>query len=323
MNNSVNRLTSGDLRNLAYGMDPKAQKTGRGFICRCPAHDDRNPSLSIALGRQGQLLLYCNAGCTFEDVMDELVQRGLLESYTSAFGESSQQGLHYACGEQLRQSKICTARELWGKSLPLQGTVAETYLRSRLGHYLTSIPRALRYLHACKHPSGSVYPCMIAEVTHCPHNTTQAVHRTFLRHDGMGKAEVEPSKMLLGHANGGAVRLATATEELILCEGIEDGLTLQSIIKKPVWVAGSASFLKSIVLPALPLAATVYIAHDNDRAGREARDVLGNRLAGEGRKVKIQTPPSPYKDFNELVLKELTASPLTESALNSSERNSR
>ena len=26
MNSSVNRLTSGDLRNLAYGMDPKAQK---------------------------------------------------------------------------------------------------------------------------------------------------------------------------------------------------------------------------------------------------------------------------------------------------------
>ena len=179
MNSFVNSLSYNDLRNLAYGMDPKAQKTGGGFTCRCPAHDDHNPSLSLTIGDTGKLLLYCHAGCTFEDVMDELVQRGLLESYTSAFGESSQQGLHHSSEDPQHQTRIGYAKELWQQSLPLKGTVAEAYLRSRLGDYLTAIPIVLRYLHACRHPSGNFYPCMIAEVTHCPHNTIQAVHSAY------------------------------------------------------------------------------------------------------------------------------------------------
>lgn len=35
----------------------------RGWIGRCPAHDDRSPSLAIAEGRDGRILLRCHAGC--------------------------------------------------------------------------------------------------------------------------------------------------------------------------------------------------------------------------------------------------------------------
>ena len=38
------------------------------WISRCPAHTDRTPSLSIGIGAEGQILLYCFAGCTVEDV---------------------------------------------------------------------------------------------------------------------------------------------------------------------------------------------------------------------------------------------------------------
>jgi 5S rRNA maturation endonuclease (ribonuclease M5) len=36
--------------------------------CTCPAHDDRNPSLSIT-ERDGKLLFYCHSGCATEDVL--------------------------------------------------------------------------------------------------------------------------------------------------------------------------------------------------------------------------------------------------------------
>lgn len=36
--------------------------TGRGSSARCPAHQDQSPSLSVAIGRGGQLLLFCHAG---------------------------------------------------------------------------------------------------------------------------------------------------------------------------------------------------------------------------------------------------------------------
>lgn len=45
---------------------------GNGWRARCPAHDDRNPSLSIAYGEGGRILLKCHAGCTFEQITGAL-----------------------------------------------------------------------------------------------------------------------------------------------------------------------------------------------------------------------------------------------------------
>jgi hypothetical protein len=43
-----------------------------GWTARCPAHDDLVNSLSIAEGADGRVLLYCHAGCAFEDVVAAL-----------------------------------------------------------------------------------------------------------------------------------------------------------------------------------------------------------------------------------------------------------
>lgn len=49
-----------------HGHDPR--KAGAGWCCRCPAHDDRNPSLSIHAGDDGRALVNCHAGCTVDAV---------------------------------------------------------------------------------------------------------------------------------------------------------------------------------------------------------------------------------------------------------------
>jgi len=44
--------------------------TGRGrWVARCPAHDDKHPSLSLKVGDSGALLLYCWAGCSLEEIV--------------------------------------------------------------------------------------------------------------------------------------------------------------------------------------------------------------------------------------------------------------
>jgi hypothetical protein len=44
-------------------------KGGNGqWTARCPAHDDRNASLTVAVGRDGQLLVTCWAGCNLEAI---------------------------------------------------------------------------------------------------------------------------------------------------------------------------------------------------------------------------------------------------------------
>lgn len=51
----------------------------------CPAHDDRNPSLSMC-EKDGKLLLRCHAGCEQRDVIEALKARGLWECSDSAEG---------------------------------------------------------------------------------------------------------------------------------------------------------------------------------------------------------------------------------------------
>ena len=45
------------------------QKSGGGWVARCPAHGDDNPSLSIARGEDGRWLVHCHAGCSAEAVV--------------------------------------------------------------------------------------------------------------------------------------------------------------------------------------------------------------------------------------------------------------
>jgi putative DNA primase/helicase len=44
-------------------------KSGGGWMALCPAHADRNPSLSIDQGDDGRVLIKCMAGCDTEDVL--------------------------------------------------------------------------------------------------------------------------------------------------------------------------------------------------------------------------------------------------------------
>lgn len=52
---------------LVQGLAPR--QTGDRISARCPTHEDRRPSLSVAEGDDGRALLRCHAGCSFETVM--------------------------------------------------------------------------------------------------------------------------------------------------------------------------------------------------------------------------------------------------------------
>jgi len=45
------------------------KQTSGGWQCLCPAHDDKNASLSISRGDGGKTLLHCHAGCANEAIM--------------------------------------------------------------------------------------------------------------------------------------------------------------------------------------------------------------------------------------------------------------
>src|SRR4051794_8403770 len=46
------------------------RRSGHGYMARCPAHDDNNPSLSISEGRDGRVLVHCHAGCDTRTILE-------------------------------------------------------------------------------------------------------------------------------------------------------------------------------------------------------------------------------------------------------------
>jgi phage/plasmid primase-like uncharacterized protein len=198
-----------------------------------------------------------------------------------------------------RQGRIERARRLWDTASPAAGTPAETYLALRGLPNLAASP-ALRFLSACSHPSGAErYPALVASVVDAAGELI-AVHRTYLRADGSGKASCEPQKATLGPVAGGAVWLTPVAVELVIGEGLESSASAGLLLGLPAWSAVSAGNLaRTVKLP--PEVRRVVIAADADDPGERAAREAAWRWQGEGRMVRIARPNQPSQDFNDLI----------------------
>jgi len=68
-NDALNHTTAGPADKLLNRLDG-LRDNGRGrWMARCPAHDDRSPSLSIRETDDGIILLRCFAGCSAADML--------------------------------------------------------------------------------------------------------------------------------------------------------------------------------------------------------------------------------------------------------------
>ena len=154
-----------------------------------------------------------------------------------------------------------------------------------------ALPAAQRRVRAILLPP---LPAMVALVEHVERGPV-AVHCTYLRPDGSGKADIEKPKAIFGPVGGGAVRFGAprAGEWLAVAEGIETALSVAVACSMPAWAALSAGGIKNLVLP--PEATHVVICADHDASGtgeRAAHDAAARWLA-EGRRVRIAMPPEP------------------------------
>jgi putative DNA primase/helicase len=274
------------------------RRTGRGWSARCPAHDDRTPSLSLHDSPDGKVLVRCHAGCDQGRVIAALRGRGLWgEGRTRSLGWTYRRQPVVREQDTSEAKRIERALAIWESSMPAPETPVAAYLASR-GLRLPPSD-ALRFHAAMKHPSGGIWPAMVALVTNGVDGMPVAVHRTFLARDGGGKAPVDPPKMMLGPCRGGAVRLAVPGELLMIAEGIETALSAMNDTGIPAWAALSTSGLRGLDLPS-GVRDVIVLADGDDLGERAARD-CAVRWKQEGRRVRIAHPPRG-KDFNDLLM---------------------
>ncbi len=266
---------------------------------RCPAHADRRPSLSIT-ERDGKLLVKCHAGCDQALVIAVLRARGLWEDGDRRRGRFVRREMRRAVDEQPDrddEKRAEAALRLWAASSPALGTPVERYLHSRGLH--RPPPACIRYHAGLKHPTGGIWPAMVALVTRGTDDVPLAIHRTFIALDGAGKAPIVPAKMMLGPCRGGAVRLDALGDALMVGEGIETCLAAMQATGRPAWAALSTSGLRALDLP--QDVREVIVLADGDDPGEAAAREAALRWKREGRSVQTARPPRGA-DFNDILV---------------------
>ena len=71
------------------------RKAGSAWMVRCPAHEDRDPSLSIADGDNGKVLVRCHAGCEQHQVIAALRAEGIWAVFHYVPLHSSPAGMRF------------------------------------------------------------------------------------------------------------------------------------------------------------------------------------------------------------------------------------
>lgn len=251
--------------------------------CRCPAHEDANPSLSVRLGDTA-ILFHCFAGCTTIEVMKALQRRRLHD-----------RGALTVAAKAPRRDMSALALRLWKASRPIAGTLAEDYLRAR--GLSPPFPEALRFNPATVLGSGAdrkTMPAMIAAVEN--DLGIVAVQRTFLNLRDVLRKPVPKPKVSLGLLGTAAIRLAPATDELGLAEGIEDALSATAWFGTPCWALAGVERLAFVAIPEKVRRVIVY--GDRGPAAERLLEKAREHLSANGREL-LSRVPADHGDWND------------------------
>lgn len=182
--------------------------------------------------------------------------------------------------------RIARARKLFAAGKPVLGTLAATYLH---GRSITRLGPALRYhprvflRHGEDDPDlPQRAPALLAKITDNRGQITGCA-RFYLDPSTGGLAEVESPKRILGQLHGHAIRFWSGSPrtDLIVGEGLENTLSVGTALSEfDLASCLTATHLGLFIPP--PGIKRIWIARDNDEAGRDASIRLRNQLESRG-----------------------------------------
>jgi phage/plasmid primase-like uncharacterized protein len=253
-------------------------------MCRCPAHDDKRPSLHVSEGRNGKVLVKCHAGCSQQAIIEALRARG---HWGSNDGKPTTKPKPKAADDDRSPGEKEYERFRRGFAI-LRAAASDAaqptaYLQ---GRGITQVPTNAMLLSAARARQLGLkpFPAMVLPITDHV-GKLRGAHVTSLSKDGTAKLDTDKPKLMFGPVKGGYVQLGEPDPDrpLIICEGIESALSAAQIAGLPAIAALSAGNLEKVTPP--PCSEAI-IAADNDVPGRNAARRLARRLISPERVVR-------------------------------------
>lgn len=250
---------------MSYGI--AMRRAGREYVGLSPFKAERTPSFYVhpdkgvfhcfASGESGDVITFVQRmeGLNFVEAAKRLARSAGLDvasAETAARIERlRRQKAELAARDGAEEAeRMRRARAIWRASRPAAGTLVETYLRRRgidldaiARIYGYTVPASLRFHPDLPYRYGGVEhrgPAMVGALRDRARRFT-GVHRTWLRADGCGKADVPKPKLTLGVVWGAHGPLSAQGPTAILGEGYETTLSVMGVLA----ARGQAAFFLS------------------------------------------------------------------------------
>lgn len=321
---------------LARELVPDGRRAGAYWLGRSPLRDDKHAgSFWIALrapfawrdegaGEGGDLFQLIGRVCdhkSFPETLDWCRKWLGLAAWKPGERErrievARQQSADADAADAARREEKRGKAEKWfraAKVRPFVGSVADLYLRTR-GIDVQALPRlpgVLGWLPEWPHSeTGTKWPVMVALMQHCVTRRPMALHLTFLKPDGSGKAPLfdpksgkSTARNIWGSPKGAVIRLWRGAsgmpedvaakhglrEGMVLGEGVEDGgSAMMGAPNLRIWCTGTLGNLAEVVLP--ECCDEVTVMKDNDWGKPQAAAAFDRgivNLLRQGKTVKI------------------------------------
>ena len=265
------------MRNSPYALDERAARAAgavvRGAELRlpCPVHDSSPETLAIRQGDRAPLW-HCHAGCDPVDVRDGLLAAGILVRQ-----RPPPPGIPPHPPDDRSPPRWVAGA--WNRAVPVAGTPADDYLRSR--GLAPPWPTELRWDRERSR--------MLARVA--LGRQLRGLHATALP---------ARERRTYGPVRGAAVRLAPIPGRVLaVAEGIETALAYAALTGTPTWAALSAAGMKHAPFP--EGLKWLAVAADFDGPGLLAAEQLERRARDAGVAVRIDLPSRHRADWADVL----------------------
>lgn len=254
------------------GKYTKLVRKSRVLVGLCPFHKEKTPSFTVY--PTGTYVCYgCGARGDAIDFVMQTENVSFVEACKRMMKDEGHKGpvvilkKGEASGDLDTARRIAHAHELWLKSLPIAGTLAERYLRDvRRIEYPP--PLKLGYVHeAYCSALKDIVPAMIAPLQNSAGHVT-AVQRIFLEPETADACRDENGKRIkltIGVMGDAAVRLAPEAVNLGIAGSVEDALAAMQLYNLPVWATCGEMRLDRVWIP--PVVENLMVFADGDAQG--------------------------------------------------------